>query len=306
MKNRLLLILVSLLCTFLIGIDTGRSSNEKMKIFFEEINNSGAYDSGSKYYFYDLKNKSKKEVTNKHLSNVFNGTPRITSDGKYLFYFVKENQKQFIKMLDLQTNSIKFNQEIPMLASELRISNDLKYLTYTINKTFYEKDTRNIFLLHLETKEITQITNNKLPAYNPVFSPTNDALVFLYQESFRKTILKKYYINNKTIEVLKIFPDSGYTLFQWLDGDKVLLTRKEKSGTPFILDLKTGKMTDLNLDKIYEISISPDGKKMVYLRALGYDDPSWDLYVSDIDGRNVIKIPYRNNIDIMSPQWVIE
>lgn len=66
----------------------------------------------------------------------------------------------------------------------------------------------------------------------------------------------------------------------------VLIINQNKNGTPFWLDLKTGQTKDINLDRIYFIKVSPDGKRLMYHQARKDDESEWDLFVSDAKGNS--------------------
>lgn len=277
--------------------------NANGKIFFGEIQSDGSQDIGSKRYIYDIKTQTKKELTSKHLRNVFNGIPRISYDQKYLAYFVKKDKNQFIYLLNLPNDSLDLNLEVPMLSGELQLSKNLNYMAFYRNIDMYNRKTKEIYLVNVNSKEISRITTNTVPDFNPIFSPDEEQLSFL-EEQPTKTFLKSYNIKSKKVSEIKVFPNTGYQLFQYLDNDRVLLSSKENQGSPFILNIKSGTIQKINLDRIYDISISPDGKRMVYLRAKSLEDPTWDLFITDMNGKIISKILYSDNIDILGPQWV--
>lgn len=279
--------------------------NINKKIYFNEIKSDGVKDIWTKDYIYDIKTQTKKELTSKYLRNVFNGIPRISYDQKYLAYFVKKDKNQFIYLLNLSNDSLELNLEVPMLSGELQLSKNLNYMTFYRNIDMYNRKTKEIYLVNVNSKEIFRITTNSVPDFNPTFSPDEEQLSFL-EEQPTKTLLKSYNIKSKKISEIKVFPNTGYQLFQYLDNERVLLSSKDNQGSPFILNIKSGEIQKINLDRIYDISISPDGKRMVYLRAKSLDDPIWDLFITDMNGKVIDKILYSDNIDIFGPQWVAD
>ncbi len=286
-------------------------NDNNYKIFFSEVRTSDTCADylETKYYIYDIKNKSRQEIINRSLANVCYDTPKILLGFNYIYFFTKEKNKQYACLLNIQNNTKEVFYEVPLKSSGLIASNNLKYMAFYryINEDDWKS--QKIFLSDLISKQILQITNNNVPDYDPIFSKDGESLFFLEktlsEKNAMKTILKCYQIDKKQTTDLKVFSDSGYRLFQCLNNGEVLMARKDKGGIPFRLNLQTGKMTDLNIDRISDISISPDEKKMVYLQYMGYEDPAWDVFISDIDGKNVQKIPNARNIDIMAPQWVI-
>ncbi len=295
---------LSFILSLLFFVANGQEINDaNEKIFFSEIKSNGGEDIGSWDYIYDFKTQIKKELISKNLVNIFNGIPKISYDKKYLSYFIKKNGKQFICLLNLQKDVVELNVEVPMLSGELNVSTNLNYMTFYRNIEFYNRNMKEIYLLNINSKEILRLTNNNVPDFNPIFSPSEKMLLYL-EENSSKTILKSYNISNKETSDIIVFSGTGYQLFQYLDEERVLLKSKENRGTPFILNLKSGTIQKLDLDRILDIAISPDGKRMVYLRAQGFDDPTWNLFIADINGKIINKIPYSINIDIMGPQWV--
>lgn len=276
------------------------------QIFFSEITKGSGQDLGTRYFLYDLNNQVKKEVRSKHIKNVYNGLPQVSLDGKFIVFFDNENEKTFLKLIDINNNREVLSKEVPTYSGMLFMSNDKNYFAFCSNTDRWKSTTKEVYIYDVKMDSIKQITQNNMYDYNPIISPTNDSLVYLQMKDTQKTILKRYYFENGLTEDLKTFDDSGFKLFQWLDNDQLLLTRKENSGTPFLLDLKTGETTNLALDKIYDIKISPDRKMILYLQAPAYEDPTWSLYVSDLAGSNIYKIPQEEKVDIMAPQWVIK
>jgi hypothetical protein len=119
------------------------------------------------------------------------------------------------------------------------------------------------------------------------------------------TILKKYHIAKATTESVKNFSGTGYDLNQWAENGLVLIINQNKNGTPFWLDLKTGQTKDINLDRIYDIKASPDGKRLMYHQARKDDESEWDLFVSDANGKNSKMIFKPDNVDIFGVEWVL-
>lgn len=275
-------------------------------IFFSEITKGSGQDLGTRYYLYDLNKQVKREIKSKYIKNVYNGLPQVSLDGELMVFFAKENNKTYLKLIDIYNDREVFSKEVPIYSGMLLMSDDKSHFAFCSNTDRWKSSTKEVHIYDTKTDSIKQITQNKMYDYNPIISPTNDSLVYLQMVDAQKTILKIYHFETGLTEDLKAFDDTGFNLFQWLDNNQLLLTKKENSGTPFLFNIRTGKTIDLHLDKIYDIKISPDKKRILYLQAPAYEDPTWSLYVSDIDGENLEKIPQEENVDIMAPQWVIK
>lgn len=297
MKRNVIILVALLFCSSVfVG---GQDKNKSLQLFFIEIKTMGDNEV-SKYFVYDVDNNEKMIIPK--LQSY--GPPIISEDGKYFAYQFEENDKRFMKLLDVEADEIVLNKPIHFSVIDKNFGKDYIALSGNTTRHFY---TREIYLINIETGKLEQVTDNDVMDYDPVVSGNNDALLFLQMDKeLTKTILKRYSISRKTIETIYTFGDTGYYLFQWLENDWVLLTKRERSGVPFLFNLKSTETREINLDRISDIAISPDGKKMMYIRMAGYDDPVGYLYISDIDGSNVLEIKANDKrVDFITPQWFI-
>ncbi len=294
MKRNIIILFVTLLftCSF-----NAQGESGSLKLFFIELKTIGDVEY-PKYYTYDLITKEKKHVNINQLPSL--GPPIISENGKFFIYQYEEKDKRFIRLLDIENDKLLVNEQVPFSIIEKDFNKNYIVIGGNTGRYYYLLD---ILLVNIKTKEIKQITSNDVMDYNPVILPGNDAIFYL-QIKDTETYLKKYSFEEEEIKTVFTFEDTGYYLFQWLNSNKLLLTKKDKRGTPFILDLETFEITDFNLNGISEIRISPDETKMAYLRKRDY--LGLDLFVSDIDGNNLEKIPVDDNIDFVAPRWFVE
>jgi tricorn protease-like protein len=279
-------------------------SQMKYNIFYGEIETLGWKDLGNKYFVYNTLDETKTEISDVHLKDGFNGMPVPSGNLKYMVFFSGTEKLQYLNILNLKKSIVEQKVTIPLLSSELAISGNMRHITFCRNPGMYEKDYREIYIYNNKTGSLSRITSNDVPDYNPVFVPSGEAVFYLCQPNLSKTILRKYDIAKAVTEDVKTFSGTGYQLAQCMGNGLALLIKPEKDGIPFWLDMKTGKTKDINLERIYFAKASPDGKKLMYHQARKDDDSTWDLFVSDIDGKNPQMIAKPDNVDIFGVEWV--
>lgn len=278
-----------------------KDDKNNLMLFFAEIATMGHEDLSASYYIYDVKTKEKrKSIANEII--VASDPPVISEDGKLFAYYYEKNGKKAIRLSDTDKNKLLIDEEIQFSVYDKDFTKDYIVVSGNATRHYYG---REIYMINIRTNEITRITNNNVMDYGPVISPNNDALIFL-QVTETKTYLIKYSFTNEKLKTIYTFEGYGYNLFQWLKSDKVLLTRKDNYGTPFLFDLESFNIVDLNLDNISEIKISPDEKMIAYLQGRKDAEYILDLYISDIDGENAEKVIIDENIDIVAPQWFMQ
>lgn len=300
-RNAILIILMIFLCSFQVN---GEEEKKNIKLFFSEVISHGHIDTHGGYYVYDIMTGNKERRFDKKQLPAY-GPPCISEDGNYFAYYYEEEKNKYIRVVDIQKNVLILSKEVPF--DGIRQMDFRKDLIAVCGKTGRYYYNIELFLINVNTKELERITNNDLVDYDPVISPAGDSILFLQINSeLTETYLQEYSLTTNETKTVHVFEDTGYELYQWLEEDKILLTRKEKSGIPFIMDLKTKKITDFDLDRIAYIQVSPDGEKLVYLRMVYYDDPFMELYISDFDGSNEKKIEVDDRVDVIEPQWFME
>jgi tricorn protease-like protein len=226
---------------------------------------------------------------------------------KYFTFFTKKDKSQYLNVLNLGKDKIEKKIKVPFLSCDLVLSKNIQrmaFCRYDIEGEDTGEDKRKIYFYENRSDKLIRVTNHDLPDYDPVFSPDEDFILYLNQASLSKTILKKYNIVKAIIEDVRTFSGTGYELAQWAENGLVLMINHNKNSTPFWLDMKTGKTKDINLERIYFAKASPDGKKLMYHQARKDDDSTWDLFVSDIDGKNPQMIAKPDNVDIFGVEWV--
>lgn len=293
------IIVMSVCFAYAKGID----GSTNLKLFFIEITTQGCEDINTDYYIYDITTGEKiKKFREEQISS--SGPPMISEDGNCILYYYEENSNKFIRLLNINKNMLVINKQVSFTVYGKNFNRDYIALS---GATSRYAESSEIYLINIENMELKRITNNNIMDYDPVISPNNNALIFLQKnKELTKTYLKEYSFNSKEIRTIHMFEGTGYYLFQWLRNDKALLTKRDKYGTPFLLDLESGKAVEFNLDNVSKITISPDGRKIAYLR--GREDAGYnlDLYISNIDGSNVETIKVDDNVDIVAPQWLIK
>lgn len=279
----------------------GNDETKRLKLFFIEITTQGCEDIDSDYYVYDVATGEKRmKFSEEQLPS--SGPPIISNDGRFFAYCFEENGQDHMRLLDVNNNMLIINKQVPFITYEIDFFKD--YIAISGN-TGRSIESREMYLININTMELERITNNNVSDYNPVISPDNDGLLFLQlNKENTQTYLMKYDFNSKEVDKVNTFDGTKYGLFQWLNNNRALLV-KRGAGIPFVFDLKTGVTTKISLDRIYSIKVSPDEKKMVYLR-IRETEPRLDLYITDIDGSNVEKLTVADNIDIIAPQWFME
>lgn len=294
-------IVIVALAILLAGVPVHPENKEKtLKLFiaeeFEQNHNLILIE----YYEYNLRTKEKTKIIKKPLEST--GLICISTDGKYLLYYDETNENKFIRIIDAKSEKQIVDKPVSFEVFDKSITTNYVIMNGATGRW---ADSMDIYLYNIKTDELKRITNNDVRDYNPVISYDSEALFFLQEnEDLTKTYLKRMVFDSDKVETLHIFEGTAYRLYQCLNDGKLLMTKRDNEGTPFLWDLETKESIEYNLDRISDIMISPDGKKMFYLR-ISEIGPYCDLYVSDVDGSNREKIEPNENWNILSAQWVM-
>lgn len=295
-------VVIVVLTILLVGVSVYPENREKaLKLFIAEEFEQNYNLIHIEYYEYNLRTKEKTKIIKKPLEST--GLVCMSTDCKYLLYYYETNENKFIRIIDVESEKQVVDKPVSFKVFDKSITTNYVVMNGTTNRW---ADSMEIYLYNTKTDELKRVTNNDVRDYNPVISYDNEALFFLQvSKDLTKTYLKKLVFGSDKVETLHIFEGTAYKLFQCLSDGKLLMTKRDNEGTPFLWDLETKESIEYNLDRICDIMISPDGEKMLYLR-ISEIGPYYDLYVSDVDGSNIEKIEPNENRNILSAQWVMD
>jgi tricorn protease-like protein len=303
MKKLIQILLVIIVLTINTGSFAANSTiSSKYNIFYGEIEKRGAIDLGTRFFIYDINKKKRTEIKNTYLNEGSGGMPVPSRDLRFFTYFTEIGENQYLNVLDMDKNKIVKKVKVPLLSREAALSRNLQYITFCRDGIEGE-DKREIYFYDNKLGKLKQITINDFPDFNSVFSPDAGFILYLSEPNLNKTILKKYSIIEATTESVKTFNGTGYVLNQWAENGIVLMIN-HNNGIPFWLDLITDQTKDISLSRIHFIKASPDGKMLMYLQERKNNDSEWNLFVSDIDGKNPQMITKPDNVDIFGVEWV--
>lgn len=294
------IIIVVLTISLVVAPVHSESKRESLQVFIVEEYKQDHDFINIEYYKYNLKTKKKERIFGNTLKSI--GLPCMSTDGKYLLYNYETNGINFIKIIDAESQKQVVDRSIPFKVYDKNITSNYVAMSGTTSRW---ADSMEIYLYDIKTNEIECITNNDVRDYNPVILQDNKAMIFLQEsKDLTKTYLKKLVFGSDKVETLHVFEGTAYKLFQWLNDGKLLMTKRDNEGTPFLWDLEAKATIEFELDRISSIMISPDGKKMLYLR-ISEIGPYYDLYISDIDGSNLEKVGVDKDRNILFAQWII-
>jgi Tol biopolymer transport system component len=220
-------------------------------------------------------------------------TPGITwsPDGKKIALAVKAGEHDAIMIVDVESGSNdKIEFDLDGIFSVDWSSNG-KMLTFVGMKA----PQSDIYLYNLETKALTNLTNDIFSDYDPAFSPDGKTVYFasdrrdfvdkamipakfsMAKFEFGQRDLYAVDVESKAIRRITDFPRSDESSPAVSPDGKKLLYISDRNGINniYIRDLENGADSPLtnSLSGVYQLSISHDGSKLVFasLNEAGFD-----------------------------------
>ena len=275
-------LVVCLLAVFLAGC----GSNVQGKIYFQ----SNRFPLKDKDY-------SSKDGISVYRSGVVKnlyqgyGSPAVTENGDKLIAYIG-NETGKLVVFDIAEGLSDFI-EIPITALRFSWFPDNKRVAMTgheINKG-YKEQIYNIYILNIETGDIKKITdysgNKRFVMYDISISKDGKKIAYTYsaEKGFEVKVVD---VETRKLEALPF--NAGNV--EWSDTDNILALSGKPNheegtrSTVIIYDYETKKYKKIpredNYQWVSEMSFSPDGKKLAYIR--DENDGRKTLWTMNVDG----------------------
>ena len=219
--------------------------------------------------------------TNEKLLSGGNGENRvryISNDGSFIvFDSVRNGSQEFWKMNADGTNQVQLTKSPEFQKTFTGITPDNKSLLY--KQQDFNGSQTSIVKLNLETNETSTLwADEKTYLQNAILSPDGKMIIYaaapitfdngtisqasLFIASFDGTALSETKVLQKVAGVRQVrFAQ---------DGKSLLYIETENDGADLyrlnLSDGKTLKITNFNLESLYRFTLSPDGKKVYFVR----------------------------------------
>jgi len=172
-------------------------------------------------YVMDLQTKEYKQISNGEVPRALRAGFVWTRDNKNII-FAKDkdgNEKHDLYMINLETKETKQLTETPTFQEQVaHTSPDGKKLLFLSTRN----GQRNLFSYDFENQEIQELTNYPRPIFGAFWSPTNDYIVFGYNDSQN--------LHNGDIWIMDVDGSNQRKLLSLKDGSRDGVTDISKDG----------------------------------------------------------------------------
>ncbi|GAH54422.1 unnamed protein product, partial [marine sediment metagenome] len=223
-------------------------------------------------YLMDLASKEYEQISNGEVPRALRSGFIWSKDNRNII-FAKDkegNEQHDLYMLDTQSKEITQLTDTPRFQEHVwDVSPDAKNLLFLSTRN----GQMNLFSLNLENREVAELTDFTRPVMGAKWSPTNDYILFGYNDMKNLQNIDVWIMNvdgseKKKLISMKDGSQEGVAGIS-KDGKTVAITSDyEGVSKAGVYDFKTKKIKWVSDGKYDEVAsaISPDGKYLVCLR----------------------------------------
>lgn len=189
------------------------------------------------------------DLDGKNLKQLTDGTdgqrqsPRVTNDGKFLFYVFRSKNGGSIRRLELQTNKeeVFFESAEYQPGPFMEISSDNKLITFSRVFDRTEEDTKKEFtdimtVVSLENRTVSKTFSVSLHNRFRRFSPDNKGIEWVSAESDGSQIVRQEF-EESSFKPVYTFPQGAIFNFAWSrDGKKMAISQGTLSRDAILLE----------------------------------------------------------------------
>lgn len=213
-----------------------------------------------------------------------------TSDGDFI-YIVNTDKKKIVQTIKLKAFDAIY---------ELDVAPDGKSIVFA-----GQKDMKcDLYLYHLETKELRQLTNDYYNDLQPRFAPDGNSIVFTSERSQKEKDPPNRLFSHLNQNIFQLNLNNGICTQLTFEAKDCNYPFLDASGTKlyfinsvdgvsnlFMIDLESAqkaKVTNV-LAGVYSADLSPDGKKIVLSN---YFQGAWDIYCTELQAETLSFVSY--------------
>jgi TolB protein len=243
----------------------------------------------------------------KNISNMGDTSVAWSPDGQWIAFTggVPGTQNRDIFMISREGEMLMRLTNSPQGESDLSWSPDGKSIVYTYNNHL---EASNLALVFVVSGEIQLLTATQGYEHHPVWSPDGTKIAYLYSENDTPNQLWVMdFENRESSRILEIpiafskiswSPDGNLIAFITPDKDHncgyINMVKSDGSGQQQLTNL-TGCATS--------VVWSPDGNYLAYIGTDNSQQPSWQVYVVDTEGNQVISVGKKEDLVIYDLDW---
>lgn len=212
---------------------------------------------------------------------------------------IPHKERWGIYRLDIDTQLVDLLYTSPEEITGLRLNSVGDRLVFSQKIPGEDNSNEEIFVLRIEGKDLSRITDNDTWDLYPAWSPDGSRIAFLSQ---RVSSLGIYVMNADGSGVEQLYDSSAHEADIDWRGDQIVFTKDSRiwvmqsDGTgirQITQPPRAGEWGKANLPfGDYDPRISPDGAKIVFERLVDDQSPNgnYDLYIADITASRELRL----------------
>jgi serine/threonine protein kinase/WD40 repeat protein len=148
--------------------------------------------------------------------------------------------------------------------------------------------------LNITSHQVTELGSLSLPSFDMAWAEPAKSLIFS-REVNGLTNLWKFDLASQALTQITFGPGPDYSPLPDPTGKGTYYVNGKQSGFLTLYHPKSGQSLDVAAENATQPAISPDGKRVMYLKFLGPTQS--EVWISDLDGGNKIRLAAAGNFD---------
>ncbi|HET6266797.1 MAG TPA: protein kinase [Acidobacteriota bacterium] len=215
-----------------------------------------------------------------------------SSDGEHLYYLKSDNNNIYSSTTTGRGEEAVYDFSPAFPVYMLSYPDNKKLLVVSLSSTMANTGVFNE--LDLKSHKLRSLSGEvSLDDVGGWFEPGKSLIVGRTMNGIRN--IWKYDLESQAFTQITFGPGPDRLPFMDPNGKGIYYVSGRRSGTLTRFDVKTGNTSDIESELATQPAVSPDGKKLMYIKVV---EPrkTVEVWVSDIDGGNKVKITTSSNL----------
>jgi serine/threonine protein kinase len=217
-------------------------------------------------------------------------------DGNWLYYLKTDPSNVIFRAgkSGLVEDKLFSFDNPPRLAVAILPYPDGKNLLVLTSKTLHGGGETQLNRLNIPSRQLTEVGSISLASLDLVWADPAKSLL-LSREVNGLTNLWKFDLASQALTQVTSGPGPDYSPLPDPTGKGMYYVNGKQSGFLTLYHPKSGQSVDVVAENSTQPAISPDGKRVMYVKALGPTQS--EVWISDMDGGNKIRLAASGNFD---------